>query len=207
MDSPQWIALHCRSDTSQPPTLAKLTAGICQTCSSTYAFCPNTPTAPEQGQCLRYGEVNVAVFSILAWQSLTSARHLHSFLFKQQVGVNSLPLSCKPELCSCSWQVNVLWNSRRMEIMELVNSSGREWEPALARHRRLVWRYCSWHSLLLTWRALQPPYLVASRSRLQTRSCWGGWSCSPPRLSQGCRDGRRTIRTGWTWEGGRRQLV
>ncbi len=61
--------------------------------------------------------------------------------------------------------------------------------------------------LLLTGRRMcTPPYLVASRNRLQTRSCWGGWSCSPLHLIQDCKDGRRTIRMGWTWEQDRRAV-
>lgn len=44
------------------------------------------------------------------------------------------------------------------------------------------------------------PYLVALRSRHQTRSCWAGWSCSPLRLIRGYKGEHRTIRKGWTWE-------
>lgn len=52
--------------TPHQSVLARLTAGICQTCYSTYPFCPNTQGALEQGQPLCYREINVAMFSILS---------------------------------------------------------------------------------------------------------------------------------------------
>lgn len=80
----------------------------------------NIQKALEQGQWLCNMEINATMCSTLTRQSLTSVWHI-LFLFKQQVGDNSFPLSCKTELGSCSWQVNVLWNSHGMEIMELVS--------------------------------------------------------------------------------------
>ncbi len=68
MDSLQQVILSSSRTalkTSHQPVLAWLTAGICQTCSSTYPFRPNTRKAFEQGQRLCYGEINAAMFSIL----------------------------------------------------------------------------------------------------------------------------------------------
>ena len=50
MDSLQQVTLGAALETSQQPALAWLTAGICQTCSSTYPFRPNSQKALEQGQ-------------------------------------------------------------------------------------------------------------------------------------------------------------
>lgn len=69
MDFQQWVTLSASLTALTTPhrsVLAWLTAGICQTCYSTYPFCPNTQGDPEPGQPLCYREINVAMFSILS---------------------------------------------------------------------------------------------------------------------------------------------
>lgn len=99
-------------------------------------FCPSIRKALEQGQWQCYGEIHAAMFSILTCQ----VPDTYSSFFKQQVGDNSLPLSCKTERRSCSWQVKSYeavteWKSWSLSVKEAESGSqqctGRGWSDSI----------------------------------------------------------------------------